>query len=43
MIANIEASLITREDVRCGPTPMQTLIDGKEAWDDKITALNGQT
>ena len=25
----------------CGRTPMQTLIDGKEAWRDKITALNG--
>ena len=24
----------------CGRTPMQTLIDGKEAWHDKITALN---
>lgn len=24
----------------CGRTPMQTLIDGKEAWNDKITALN---
>ena len=24
----------------CGRTPMQTLIDGKEAWRDKITALN---
>ena len=24
----------------CGRTPMQTLIDGKEAWKDKITALN---
>jgi transposase InsO family protein len=25
----------------CGRTPMQTLLDGKEAWHDKITALNG--
>ena len=25
----------------CGRTPMQTLIDGKEAWRDKITVLNG--
>lgn len=25
----------------CGRTPLQTLIDGKEAWRDKITALNG--
>ncbi len=24
----------------CGRTPMQTLIDGKEAWRDKITILN---
>lgn len=24
----------------CGRTPMQTLIDGKEAWRDKITLLN---
>ena len=24
----------------CGRTPMQTLIDAKEVWDDKITALN---
>ncbi len=24
----------------CGYTPMQTLIDAKEVWDDKITALN---
>jgi transposase InsO family protein len=24
----------------CGRTPMQTLIDGKEVWHDKITALN---
>ena len=24
----------------CGRTPMQTLIDGKEMWQDKITALN---
>ncbi|WP_426317908.1 IS481 family transposase [Pseudoduganella sp. R-43] len=24
----------------CGRTPMQTLIDGKEAWRDKIIALN---
>ena len=24
----------------CGRTPMQTLIDGKEAWRDKITTLN---
>ena len=24
----------------CGRTPIQTLIDGKEAWQDKITALN---
>lgn len=24
----------------CGRTPMKTLIDGKEAWRDKITALN---
>jgi transposase InsO family protein len=24
----------------CGRTPMQTLLDGKEVWDDKITALN---
>jgi transposase InsO family protein len=25
----------------CGRTPMQTFIDGKEVWRDKITALNG--
>lgn len=25
----------------CGRTPMQTLIDGKEAWRDKIITLNG--
>ncbi|AMO94025.1 integrase core domain protein [Collimonas fungivorans] len=24
----------------CGRTPIQTLIDGKEAWQDKITTLN---
>ena len=24
----------------CGRTPMQTLIDGKEVWRDKISALN---
>ncbi len=24
----------------CGRTPMQTLIEGKEAWHDKITTLN---
>jgi transposase InsO family protein len=24
----------------CGRTPMQTLLDGKEAWRDKITTLN---
>jgi hypothetical protein len=24
----------------CGRTPMQTLIDGKEAWHNKITILN---
>ena len=24
----------------CGRTPMQTLIDGKEVWQDKITTLN---
>jgi hypothetical protein len=24
----------------CGRTPMQTLINGKEAWHDKITTLN---
>ena len=24
----------------CGRTPMQTLIDGKEDWNDKITLLN---
>jgi transposase InsO family protein len=24
----------------CGRTPMQTLVDGKEEWRDKITALN---
>lgn len=24
----------------CGRTPIQTLIDGREIWDDKITALN---
>jgi len=24
----------------CGRTPMQTLIDGKEVWNDKITLLN---
>lgn len=24
----------------CGRTPMQTLIDGREAWHDKITTLN---
>lgn len=24
----------------CGRTPMQTLIDGKEVWNDKITSLN---
>jgi len=24
----------------CGRTPIQTLIDGKEAWNDKITKLN---
>jgi transposase InsO family protein len=24
----------------CGRTPFQTLIDGKEAWNDKITILN---
>ena len=24
----------------CGRTPMQTLIDAKEVWEDKITALN---
>lgn len=24
----------------CGRTPMKTLIDGKEAWHDKITTLN---
>ena len=26
----------------CGRTPMQTLIDGKEAWRDKITLLNNR-
>jgi hypothetical protein len=26
--------------MRCGRTPMQTLIDGKEAWHDELTALN---
>jgi transposase InsO family protein len=26
----------------CGRTPMQTLIDGKEAWRDKITTLNNR-
>jgi transposase InsO family protein len=26
----------------CGRTPMQTLIDGKEAWRDRITTLNEQ-
>ncbi|AKU21306.1 IS481 family transposase [Massilia sp. NR 4-1] len=25
----------------CGRTPLQTLIDGKEAWRDKINVLNG--
>jgi len=25
----------------CGRTPLQTLIDGKEAWRDKIDVLNG--
>lgn len=25
----------------CGRTPIQTLIEGKEVWRDKITALNG--
>jgi len=24
----------------CGRTPMQTLIDAKKIWDDKITELN---
>jgi hypothetical protein len=24
----------------CGRTPIQTLIEGKEAWHDKITKLN---
>jgi len=24
----------------CGRTPMETLIDGKEVWKDKITNLN---
>lgn len=24
----------------CGRTPMQTLIDGKKGWHDKITSLN---
>jgi hypothetical protein len=24
----------------CGRTPMQKLIDGKEAWHDKIATLN---
>jgi len=24
----------------CGRTPMETLIDGKEVWRDKITQLN---
>ena len=24
----------------CGRTPIQTLIDGKEGWRDKISALN---
>jgi len=24
----------------CGRTPMQTLIDGREVWNDKINALN---
>jgi hypothetical protein len=24
----------------CGRTPMQTLIDGKEEWHDKIATLN---
>jgi len=24
----------------CGRTPIQTLIDGKEAWHDKIATLN---
>lgn len=26
----------------CGRTPIQTLIDGKEAWRDKITTLNNR-
>ena len=24
----------------CGRTPMQTLMDGKEVWDEKVKALN---
>jgi len=32
--------LIHQGKMCCGQTPMQTLIDGKEAWRDKITALN---
>ena len=24
----------------CGRTPMQTLIDAKEVWDEKVKALN---
>jgi hypothetical protein len=24
----------------CGRTPMHILVDGKEAWNEKITALN---
>jgi len=26
--------------VCCGRTPMQTLIDAKEVWDEKVKALN---
>lgn len=26
----------------CGRTPMQTLIDGKEVWHDKVTMINNQ-
>jgi hypothetical protein len=24
----------------CGRTPLQTLIEGKDAWDQKVTVMN---
>ena len=39
-MAQIQLALTDRRTKYCGRKPTQTLVDGKEAWRDKITTLH---